>query len=58
MEIFVSDTGKIAEKYRVQLLENAIPFEESQHTEDRILQADLIIKSPGIPEEAAIIKKN
>lgn len=57
MEIFVSDAGKIAEKYRVQLFENAIPFEELQHTEDRILQADLVIKSPGIPEEAAIIKK-
>lgn len=57
MEVFVSDAGKIKEKFKRFLIENNIPHEELQHTEKRILQADLIIKSPGIPEEVAIIKK-
>jgi len=57
LEVFVSDAGKIAEKFKQFLLENNFPHEELQHTEKRILQADLIIKSPGIPEEAAIIQK-
>ncbi len=57
LEVFVSDAGKIAEKYKQLLLDNSITHEELQHTEKRILQADLIIKSPGIPEEVSMIKK-
>ncbi|MBZ0242954.1 MAG: UDP-N-acetylmuramoyl-L-alanine--D-glutamate ligase [Bacteroidales bacterium] len=57
LEVFVSDGGKIKEKFKQFLLENTIPHEELQHTEKRILQADLVVKSPGIPEEVAIIQE-
>lgn len=55
-EVFVSDSSPIKEEYKRPLLEAAIPFEEKTHTENRILESDLIIKSPGIPEKAPIIK--
>ena len=54
-EVFVSDRGKIAEKYKEVLLHNAIPFEEGFHTELKIFEADLVMKSPGIPDKAQII---
>ncbi len=53
---FVSDKGFIKDKYRLILKEDEILFEEKNHDEDLILQADEIIKSPGIPENAPIIK--
>ncbi|RZK48317.1 MAG: UDP-N-acetylmuramoyl-L-alanine--D-glutamate ligase [Pedobacter sp.] len=55
--VFVSDLGQIAPKYKEELLNLGVLFEEGQHTESQILNADLIIKSPGIPEKAAIIQK-
>ena len=56
-DVFVSDQGTIKNKYRDDLLRNKIEFEEGMHTESKILNATLIIKSPGIPEKAEIIKK-
>ena len=55
--VFVSDMGVIPEKYKRELDSNQIPYEESKHTEDIILGAKEIIKSPGIPEKAPMIKK-
>lgn len=56
-EVFVSDAGKISDQYRAELDSNKIMYEESGHTESFILNADEVIKSPGIPEKAGIIKK-
>ena len=56
-EVFVSDAGKIADKYKQKLTEAGIDFEEGRHTEEKILSAIEIIKSPGIPDKAEIIKK-
>src|SRR3954468_23241376 len=56
-EVFVSDFGAIADNYKKQLLEWNIRFEEQQHTEAEILNAVEVIKSPGIPDKAPIIKK-
>ena len=55
--VFVSDLGKIKEKYRQELVERGFDFEEGKHTEDKILNADLVVKSPGIPDKAALIVK-
>lgn len=56
-DVFVSDQGSIKDKYRDDLVRHKIEFEELKHTEDKILSADLVIKSPGIPDKAEIIKK-
>ncbi|POY36719.1 UDP-N-acetylmuramoyl-L-alanine--D-glutamate ligase [Solitalea longa] len=56
-EVFVSDFGAIADKYKNQLTARGIRFEELQHTEEEILSADEVIKSPGIPDKAPIIKR-
>ncbi len=56
-EVFVSDMGAIKDKYKQALTERNIPFEEQQHSEEKILNASEIIKSPGIPHKAVIIKK-
>ncbi len=56
-DVFVSDATAIKANYRKELEEKQIRFEEGIHTEAEILAADEIIKSPGIPEEAEIIKK-
>ena len=56
-DVFVSDFGAIADNYKQQLQDWKIRFEENQHTEAEILKAVEIIKSPGIPEKAPIIKK-
>tara|TARA_B100000768_G_scaffold63633_1_gene61546 strand:+ start:1428 stop:2762 length:1335 start_codon:yes stop_codon:yes gene_type:complete len=56
-EIFVSDRGSIAKKYKKVLLHNEISFEEKQHTESLILNADVVVKSPGIPEKAPIVQQ-
>ena len=53
--VFVSDSGIIKEIYKNRLQKEEIPYEESGHTFQEILDADLIIKSPGIPEKAPII---
>jgi UDP-N-acetylmuramoylalanine--D-glutamate ligase len=57
MDVFVSDQGLLKDKYKNDLVANKIEFEEGKHTEDKILNADLIIKSPGMPDKAEIIKK-
>ena len=57
LEVFLSDYGKIQEKYRNGLLEEGIEFEEGGHDEARILTADEVVKSPGIPETAPIVVK-
>ncbi len=56
-DVFLSDSGKIAEHYADDLRKWEIPFEEGCHTEDLILNADEIIKSPGIPSSAGIIRR-
>lgn len=56
-EVFVSDKGKIKEPYRRVLDENAISWEEGQHTEALILNADCIMKSPGIPDKQPLLEK-
>lgn len=57
IETFLSDSGKIKEKY-VQVLSNTgIAYEEGKHSADRILSADEIVKSPGIPDTAPLIKQ-
>ncbi|WP_374175016.1 UDP-N-acetylmuramoyl-L-alanine--D-glutamate ligase [Flavobacterium tructae] len=56
-DVFVSDFGKIKESYKEVLIINKIPWEEEKHTEDLILNADVVMKSPGIPEKSPIVKK-
>src|ERR1035437_824017 len=56
-DVWVSDSGVINKKYRDELIKNKIAFEERKHTEAKILAAKEVIKSPGIPEKVAIIKK-
>src|ERR1700761_8941895 len=56
-EVFVSDFGAIADNYKKQLQDWNIRFEENQHTEEEILKAVEVIKSPGIPDKAPIVKK-
>lgn len=56
-EVFVSDFGKIKENYKDVLNKYEIKWEDEQHTEDKILNADVVMKSPGIPEKAPIVKK-
>jgi UDP-N-acetylmuramoylalanine--D-glutamate ligase len=55
--VFVSDSGTIKEAYRDLMAVKGIPYEEGQHTENILLDAVEVIKSPGIPESAAIIQK-
>ena len=56
-DVFVSDKGKISKKYKDVLLNNSIAFEEGKHSETKILQADLVVKSPGIPDKVVLIQK-
>ena len=56
-DVFVSDQGLIKEKYKNELAIESIKFEEGVHTPELILNAQLIIKSPGIPDKAEIIKQ-
>ena len=56
-DVFVSDMSKIAPNYKQMLNERGIKWEEGQHTESLILNADEIIKSPGIPDTAPMIVK-
>jgi UDP-N-acetylmuramoylalanine--D-glutamate ligase len=62
LNVFLSDGGMLAEKYRRILAENSIPFEENNHSPDIIFAAETLIKSPGIPEKNQLIiearKKN
>lgn len=56
-DVFVSDKGAIANKYKEVLLNNSIEFEEEQHSEERILNADVVMKSPGIPDKVPLVKQ-
>jgi len=56
-DVFISDKGEIKEKYKAVLQEKNIAFEEGLHTEEKILNASEIIKSPGIPDKAELVKK-
>ena len=56
-DVFVSDFGTISDPYRALLDQNAIAWEDGHHTEDLILNADEVIKSPGIPLTAPLIQK-
>ena len=56
-DVFVSDMGEVKEKYRDLLNSHGIRWEEGLHTEDEILTADEVIKSPGVREDAPIIVK-
>lgn len=55
--VFVSDFGKIKESYKEVLINKGIEWEDEKHTESLILNADVVMKSPGIPEKAPIVKK-
>jgi len=56
-DVFVSDFGKIKENYKEVLTINKIAWEEKKHTEELILNADVVMKSPGIPEKSPIVQK-
>ncbi len=55
--VFVSDKGEITKKYKEVLLHNRISFEENIHTESKILTANVVVKSPGIPDTVPLILK-
>ncbi|MBD1398689.1 UDP-N-acetylmuramoyl-L-alanine--D-glutamate ligase [Pontibacter sp. JH31] len=57
LDVFVSDMGQIKEVYKAKLATAAIPYEEGTHTFERILEANEIVKSPGIPDKATIIQE-
>ncbi|OSY87424.1 UDP-N-acetylmuramoylalanine--D-glutamate ligase [Tenacibaculum holothuriorum] len=56
-EVFVSDKGNIAEKYKEVLKKHAVDFEENQHTEEKIFNASLVMKSPGIPDKVTLVQE-
>jgi len=56
-DVFVSDAGAIKDSFKKELNDLAVQWEENGHSEERILAAELVIKSPGIPEKAPLIKK-
>ena len=56
-DVFVSDESVIKDKYKEELIREGVEFEEGKHTESEILHGQLIIKSPGIPDKADIIRK-
>ena len=56
-DVFLSDMGKLSDKYVAMLEEWEIPYEQGGHSEEKILNADEVIKSPGIPETAPMIRK-
>lgn len=56
-QVFVSDAGPIKENYIETLKKEGISYEENKHSEAKILDVDLVVKSPGIPEKAALIQK-
>jgi UDP-N-acetylmuramoylalanine--D-glutamate ligase len=56
-DVFVTDSGKLKDNHKKDLKEHSIEFEEGSHSEEKILNANLVIKSPGIPDKAEIVKK-
>ena len=55
-EVLLSDSGKLKEPYRSQLIGKGIPFEEGSHSLGHILEAEFVVKSPGIPETAPVVQ--
>ena len=55
--VFVTDKGKIKENYKQVLIHNEIEWEEENHSEAKILNADLVMKSPGIPNKVEIVSR-
>lgn len=55
-EVFVSDKGSIKDKYKEVLINNEIEWEDEKHTDSEIFNADLVMKSPGIPEKTPLVK--
>jgi len=55
--VFLSDAGRIADRYKAKLDEWEVPYEEGGHTEERILAATEVVKSPGIPDTAPMVRK-
>ena len=56
-DVFLSDMGKIADRFKARLDEWSVEYEEGKHTEERILDANEVIKSPGIPDSAPMVRK-
>ena len=56
-EVFVSDSGEVKDTYKATMKEYGIEYEEKQHSFDKILDAGLIVKSPGIPDKAPVMKQ-
>ncbi|MDG3581041.1 UDP-N-acetylmuramoyl-L-alanine--D-glutamate ligase [Galbibacter pacificus] len=56
-DVFVSDKGRIKEKYKNVLINSKIDWEEEKHSEEKILNADLVMKSPGIPDKAPLVNE-
>ncbi len=56
-DVFLSDRGRIADRYKAKLEEWEVPYEEGSHDEARILAASEVVKSPGIPESAPIVRR-
>ena len=56
-DVFVSDKGKVAEKYQAELKAMGVAWEMEKHSEDKILNADLVVKSPGIPDKTPLIQQ-
>jgi len=54
-DVFLSDRGPLSDKYREELILRNIPFEEGGHTESKVLDATLVVKSPGIPDKVPLI---
>jgi UDP-N-acetylmuramoylalanine--D-glutamate ligase len=54
-DVFVTDSGTVKDKYRGQLVANSIPFEEGKHTQELIMNADEVIKSPGLREDNPLV---
>lgn len=56
-EVFVTDKGEIKKKYKEVLLHNEIEWEEKQHSLEKILNADVVVKSPGIPDKVDVVRQ-
>ncbi|MFD0837323.1 UDP-N-acetylmuramoyl-L-alanine--D-glutamate ligase [Mariniflexile aquimaris] len=56
-EVFVSDKGKIKDKYKEVLIHNEIDWEDENHSEEKILNANIVMKSPGIPDKVPLVKQ-
>jgi UDP-N-acetylmuramoylalanine--D-glutamate ligase len=56
-DVFISDLGKIKNNYKEVMALNGLPWEEEQHTDELILNADVVMKSPGIPDKSPMVKK-